>query len=202
VETTVDGRRTRHWVRWLAVGVVVVAVGVAVLLRVASGASSPAEPTLSEQLSSRVVEILEESSSAEHEQHGHHFGEACEPNEEPCEQEATGVLCAASAFGFDPPDAATLDQVRVVYAHHMCAVVGPAFGWPDAVRSGGPLTVELTEPPTVRTPELVPAQEGMDYAGRIRALIPERYHEQALIPESFVDPAVADALRERYQDAS
>jgi hypothetical protein len=190
VQTTVDVRRTRHWVRWLAVAVVLVAVAVAVTLRVASSASSPDEPTLSEQLANRAVEILEESSLSEHEEHGHHFGD-----------EASGILCAASAFGFEPLDATTVDEVRIVYAHHMCAEVGPGLGWPDAIRAGGPLVVELTEPPTVRTPELIPAEEGMDYADRIRALIPEQYHEQALASDSFVDPAVAEALRERYEDA-
>jgi hypothetical protein len=191
VQTTVDVRRTRHWVRWLAVAVVLIAVAVAVLLRVASSASSPEpEEPLAEQLAGRVVEILEESSADEHAEHGHHF-----------EEEATRILCAASAFGFEPPEATTIDQVRTVYAHHMCAVVGPAFGWPDGIRSGGPLVVELTEPATVRTPEQIPAEEGMQYADRIRALIPERYHEQALVSDSFVDPAVADALRERYEEA-
>ena len=191
MQTTVDVRRTRHWVRWLAVAVVLVAVAVAVLLRVVSNASEPAEPTLSEQLGTRVAEILQESSPAEHEEHGHHIDDV-----------ATGVLCEASAFGFEPPEATTVEQVQVVYAHHMCAVVGPAFGWPDGVRSAGPLAVDLTEPPAVRTPELVPAEEGMDYAGRIRALIPEAYHEQVLGFDGFVDPAVADALRERYEDAT
>jgi hypothetical protein len=190
VQTTVDVRRTRHWVRWLAVAVVLVAIAAAVLVRVAGNASEP-EPTLSEQLGNRVEEILQESSAAEHEAHGHHF-----------EEQATDVLCEASAFGFEPPEATAVEQVSVVYAQHMCAVVGPAFGWPDGIRSGGPLAVELTEPPTVRTPELVPAGQGMDYEGRIRALIPERYHEQVLGFDGFVDPAVAEALRERYEDAT
>lgn len=191
VQTTVDVRRTRHWVRWLAVAVALVAVAAAVLLRVASNASEPAEQSLPEQLGNRVEEILQESSAAEHAEHGHHFDE-----------EATGVLCEASAFGFEPPDATTVEQVRVVYAQHMCAVVGSAFGWPDGIRSGGPLAVELTEPPTVRTPEVVEVEEGADYAARIRTLIPEQYHEQALGFDGFVDPAVADALRERYEDAT
>lgn len=191
MQTTVDAPRTRPWLRWLAVGVVLVAGVVAVLVRVASSASEPPEPTLSEQLSTRVEEILQDASLAEHEAHGHHF-----------DQEATGVLCEASAFGFEPPEATTVEQVRVVYANHMCAVVGPAFGWPDGIRSGGPIAVELTEPPVVRTPELVEVDQGADYATRIRALLPERYHEQVLALDGFVDPAVANALRERYEDAT
>ena len=167
-----------------------VAVAVAVLIRVVSSASEPAEPTLTEQLGNRVEEILQESSAEEHAAHGHHF-----------DDEATGVLCEASAFGFEPPEATSIEQVRVVYAQHMCAVVGPAFGWPDGIRSGGPLAVELTEPPVVRTPEQIAGGEELDYAGRIRALIPERYHEQVLSFEGFVDPAVAEALRERYPGA-
>lgn len=191
METVVDARRSRHWVRWLAVAVALVAVAAAVLVRVVSSASEPPELPLAEQLGNRVEEILQESSADEHAEHGHHF-----------EAEATGVLCEASAFGFEPPEATTIEQVRVVYAQHMCAVVGPAFGWPDGIRSGGPLVVELTEPPTVQTPEQLPGGEDLDYAGRIRALIPEQYHEQVLGFQGFVDPAVADALRERYQNAS
>lgn len=191
MQTTVDVRRVRRWARWLAVAVALVAIAAAVLLRVASNASEPAEPALAERLGDRVMEILEDASLAEHEAHGHHFEEA-----------ATRVLCEASAFGFEPPEATTVEQVRVVYAHHMCAVVGPAFGWPDGIRSAGPIAVELTEPPAVRTPELVQAQAGADYPARIRALIPERYHEQALGFDRFVDPAVAEALRERYEDAA
>jgi hypothetical protein len=190
MQTSVDtSRRGRRWVRWLAVLAVLAAVAVAVIVRFASAGGS--EPrSLSEQLSAQVVEALEEASAAEHAEHGHHIDDT-----------ATGVLCAAQPFGFEPPDATTMDQVRTVYAHHMCAVIGPGFGWPDAVRSGGPLAVDLGEPVTIRTPEQVEAGPEVDYAGRIRELIPAQYHAQALAGEGFVDPAVAQTLQRRYEEA-
>jgi hypothetical protein len=96
-----------------------------------------------------------------------------------------------------------VDDVEVVYAHHMCAEVGTGFGWPDAVRAAGPLAVELTDPATVLLPEQALAgEEGVNHADRIRAIIPEQYHEAALAPEGFADPAVADRLRERFEAAA
>jgi hypothetical protein len=197
----VDQRR-RLWIRGLAALVVLVAAAVAVLLQLdgdpdgaAPAAGEPAaagagEQGLPEQLAARVVEILEEASLAEHADHGHHFDEA-----------ASGIVCAAEAFGFDPPEATSVDQVRTVYAHHMCAEVGPDLVWPDAIRAAGPLAVQLTDPPAVLLPEALPAGEGALYADRIRALIPERYHAEALASEGFADSAVAEQLRTRFEAA-
>jgi hypothetical protein len=103
----------------------------------------------------------------------------------------------------DPPDATTVEQVRVVYAHHMCAEVGPGLTWPQAVRAAGPLAAEFTGPVTVLLPErALPDVVGASYADRIREIIPERYHETALAPGGFADPAVADRLRQRFEDAT
>lgn len=190
MQTSVDTpRRGRHWLRWLAAGVVLAAVAVAVIVRFASAGGSEPAP-LPDQLSARVVEVLETASAAEHAEHGHHIDET-----------ASGVMCAADVFGFEPPDATTVDQVRTAYAHHMCAVVGPGFGWPDGIRSGGPLAVDLGDPATIRTPEQVEGADGLDFAGKIRALIPEQYHAQAVIQPGFVDPAVSEALQRRYEEA-
>jgi hypothetical protein len=192
MQTSVDTPpRSRPWLRWLAaLIVVVVAVAVALVVRFATAGGSPEPPSLSEQLSARVVEALEQASAAEHAAHGHHIDE-----------QASGILCAASPFGYEPADATTADEVRTVYAHHMCAVVGPGFGWPDGIRSGGPIAADLGETVTLRTPEQVPAGEDLDYAGRIRALIPEQYQAAALAHPGFVDPAVAEALQRRYEEA-
>lgn len=191
MQTSVDApRRGRQWVRWLAVGAVLAAVAVAVIVRFAGTSESEPAP-LPDQLAAQVVVALEETSADEHAEHGHHI-----------DDEATGILCAAEVFGFEPADATTVDRVRTIYAHHMCAVVGPGFGWPDGIRSGGPLAVDLAEPVTIRTPEQVPDGEEMDYAGRIRALIPVQYHTQALDTQGFVDQDVADALQRRYEEAT
>ena len=202
MQTTVDahpdagGRPSRRRTRWLvALAALAAVVAAAVLLRVAGGGgdTEAGEPaSLPEQLTARVVATLEESSSSEHAEHGHHFDE-----------EAVRIVCAAETFGFEPAEATTVDDVEMVYAHHMCAEVGTGFGWPDAVRAAGPLAVELTDPVTVLLPEQALAgQEGVNHADRIRAIIPEQYHEAALAPEGFAAPAVAERLRERFEAAT
>lgn len=160
---------------------VVVAVGAALALR---GLSSAAEPTLEEQLAHRVVTILEEASIEEHAAHGHHF-----------HNDDGMILCAAEPFGFEPASAQTVDQVRVVYAHHMCAVTN--FPWPYSVRAGGPLAVELTNPPQV----ILPA-EGTDHVEEIRKIIPEEYHDVLLPTGGFHDERITNELRKRLEAAS
>jgi hypothetical protein len=81
----------------------------------------------------------------------------------------------------------------------MCAMRGDGYTWPQSIRGAGPIAVELTDPVTIRTPEMIPASAEMNYADRIRELIPERYHDQALASQSFVDPDVADRLRAEFE---
>jgi len=194
VQTTINGAEAerpapRSRRRWLAPLAAVAAAIATVALIQLTRDSEPEESSLSRQLSAQVVQILEQATLAEHAEHGHHFDE-----------EAAGVVCAASTFGFEPPDATTVAEVHTVYAHHMCAEVGPGLSWPEAIRASGPLLVELTDPVTVRLPESVPAGQGAtSYADKIRALIPERLHEQALAHDGFVDPEVAGELRQRFE---
>src|SRR3954454_11184064 len=73
---------------------------------------------LRDQLAAQVTDILERSTPAEHHDHGQEFGE----------QAGRGV-CAVDPFGFVPPTATTMAQVKWVYARHMCAITGPGAGW-------------------------------------------------------------------------
>lgn len=172
------------------------AVAVAVVLRVA-GSDDPAagaddDRPLPEQLAARMVTILEQASPDEHADHGHHFDE-----------EASGIVCAAETYGYEPADATTVAQVEVVYGLHMCAEYGPGLVWPGAIRASGPLAVELSaEPATVLLPEQALAgEEGVSHADRVRAILPEQYHAQALAADGF-DPDVAEVLRQRFEAAS
>lgn len=182
-DVDVESRPTsRGRVRWFALGAVIVAVAAALALRGLSGGGS--ESTLEQQLATRVTTILEEASLEEHAEHGHHFHE-----------EEGQVLCAAETFGYEPENAQTVEEVRVVYAHHMCAVT--TFPWPYSVRAAGPLAVELTDPPRVILPV-----EGNNYTEEIRRIIPERYHDVALSTGGFRDERVTEEFRRRLEAAS
>jgi hypothetical protein len=201
--TNIDRRRRRQLRLGAAVLVVAVAVAVAIGLRGWTGEAGPAvggDPAaavdrdlpLPEQLADWVVAYLEDASLDEHAAHGHHFDE-----------ESHGVVCAADTLGFAPADAATLEEVEVIYAHHMCAEYGPGLVWPEALRASGPLALHLTvDPPNVLLPEQVlRGQDGVTHADRVREILPEEYHEQVLAAEGF-DPAVAEELRERFEAVS
>lgn len=183
---------------------------VAVLALRATGAFdglvAAGQPALPEQLAARVVVVLERA--------GPPGGGSAEPTAadparldparqgHPLDTDPVRLVCAAKTFGFDPPEATTVDQVRVVYAHHMCAAVAPGLTWPGAIRVAGPLAVTLTEPATVRLPEqALPGVPDATQLDRVRSIIPERYHRQALAPDGLVDPDVAELLRTRFEAA-
>lgn len=172
--------------RWAALVAVVAAAAVALLFRVVAASGDEGED-LTDQLADRVVRVLEGSSLEQHAEHGHKF------------EEGARAVCVAEVFGFDPPDATTAAEVDTIYAHHACAEVGTGFGWPDAIRAAEPLALELTtDPPTVVLPSAaLPPDPGAGYDGKIRAVIPEPYQEQA-----FADAGhLLEDLRQRFEDA-
>lgn len=178
VETAVDVSPRRPQLRrWVAVLVLLVAVAVALGARALLADDGPG--TLEEQLADRLVTMLEEASPAEHADHGHDF-----------EIEGGGVLCAADPFGFEPADATTVDEVRVVYAHHLCAVLIPDT-WQNSLRASGPVRADFTStPPTVQTPE------SDDYPAWLAATFPEPYRDEAA--DGFLSDDVVEEMRERF----
>jgi hypothetical protein len=138
----------------------------------------PAE--LRAPLAAQVTAILEQSSPAEHHEHGHEFGE-----------DAGRVVCAVDPFGVEPADAATVAEVDWVYARHLCAITGAGEDWAMSVRVSGPLAVRLGEQAEIRVPE-----PGIGYPERVRQAIPERYHEEAF--GEFADDEAIDAARARF----
>lgn len=170
--------------RWIAVAVVVLAaVAVAVLLRGFGSGSSAKPPTLPNQLADRVVAILEQSTPAQHHDHGH--GEVGQGT----------VVCAAKTLGFDPPGATTVAEVRTFYGYHLCGVAEPGRPWDYSVKLSGPLSVQLTEPPVVRV-----AEGGTGYPERVREIIPTPYQEEAL--QALLDDDDMRELRSRFDDAA
>lgn len=193
---TVDRLRPRV-LRWVAAAAVaVVAVGVVV-----GGVLLSAEPGLEEQLDRRVVAALERADPAAGGPAAHPgHGEPADPHRR-VDIDGHELRCVARFFGHDPPDATTIGDVTVIYAHRMCAAVGPGLAWPDSIRETGPVAVRLGVPDTIVLPDkALPGQADASYAERIRAVIPERYHEQALAYPDFVDPDAAEELQDRVED--
>jgi hypothetical protein len=180
VETAVDAPpRPSQLRRWAAVLVLVVVVAGALTARALLADEGPG--TMEEQVAARLVTMLEQASPAEHADHGHHF-----------DIEGGGVLCAADPFGYEPADATTVDEVRVVYAHHLCAVLIPDT-WQNSLRASGPVRADFTTtPPTVQTPE------SDDYPGWVRETFPAQYHDVAV--NGFLSDEVVDRMRERFAD--
>jgi hypothetical protein len=176
-------RRRRH-VRWLAVAAVVLVAAVAAVLVRGLGSGSAEPPTLENQLADRIVALLEQSTPAQHHDHGH--GEVGE----------TGtVVCAVKTLGFDPPGATTLAEVRTFYGNHLCAVAEPDRPWDFSTKLSGPLSVQLVEPPVVQV-----AESGEGYPDRVREIIPEPYQEQAF--RELIDEEDMRDLRRRFDTAA
>jgi hypothetical protein len=135
---------------------------------------------LSAQLADEVVRILEGMPPAEHQDHGHTV--AAEDR----------VLCVAEIIGMEPADAATIADVRTVYAYYMCAAGPPGTPYDMSHRISGPVAVVLTSPPQARI-----AQAGEGYPDRVRAMIPPKYQERAF--GSFRDQTKPLGLRSRYE---
>lgn len=191
-------QRPGRFVLWLVIlAALGVAAGLVVVVR-AIVTSDP--PSLQDQLAVRAVEVLEQAPPSSGDA-GHHTGHG-QPADHTrrVDRDGNELRCAAKTFGYDPPDATRVDEVREIYAHHMCAAIGPGLAWPSSIRETGPVTVRLADPAAVVVPEqALPGEQGAQYADRVRAIIPERYHEQALAFGNFVDPDVAAGLRDRIE---
>ncbi len=104
------------------------------------------------------------------------------------------VVCAAESFGTEPANPERIEDVRVIYARYLCALVQQGTPWDYASRSSGPAVITLTSPPTVRT-----VKSGTGYRDRVAALIPDDLEASALA--GFTDRGRPGALLVRYREA-
>jgi hypothetical protein len=194
---TVDLSR-RPAMRWAVAGAVtVVAVGV-----VAGGVLLSTPDDLDDLMVRRTEAALERvDPAASHDPSAHAgHGQPANPDHR-VDIDGHELRCAAKVFGHEPADASSIDEVKVIYAHRMCAAVGPGLVWPDSIRETGPVAVRLGVPDTVVLPErAIPDNADADYADRIRAVIPRPFHDDALAFTDFVDPDVAEELQDRVED--
>lgn len=212
MSTAVDTReRSQGRVRlWLAIGVALAALVVAVGWRVlggraqpaapaASGGAAPAQaggglygiaPNVNAWLTERLVTSLEKATPADHQHHGHDFAGA-----EGTAPATPKVLCTAEPFAVEPAGATMPGAVTTVYAHHLCALVEKGRPWDFAVKTAGPLVARNTNPMDIKVVE-----SGLGYADRIKQMIPPQYQARALV--DFGDGSLVAQLRKRYEDAA
>jgi hypothetical protein len=176
--------------RWVAAaGIAIVAASVVV-----GGVLLTSEPSLDDQLGRRVVAALERADPEAPHPHGH--AKPANPNRR-TDIDGNELVCVAKVFGHEPSSATEVDDVRMVYAHRTCAAIGPGLAWPGSLRETGPVAVRLGAPDKLVLPEkALPDSADASYADRIRAVIPQRYQEQALAYADFVDPEVAEELQD------
>jgi hypothetical protein len=175
--------------RWAAAAATtVVATGVVI-----GGITLASDPSLEEQLTRRAVAALERAEPTAT-THGHN--QPANPNRR-TDIDGHELVCVAKVFGHEPTNATTIDDVHVIYAHRTCAATGPGLAWPASIRETGPVAVRLGIPDELVLPEkALPERTDASYADRIRAVIPTRYHRQALAYADYVDPTVADELKD------
>ena len=179
--------------RWVAAaGIAIVAAGVVV-----GSALLAADPSLDDQLSRRVVADLERADPAAAPMHGHDMADKPENPNRRMDLDGHQLVCVAKVFGHEPAGATKVDDVRVVYAHRTCAATGEGLAWPDSIRETGPVAVRLGVPDTLVLPEkALPDSADASYADRVRAVVPPPYQDKALAYADFIDPAVAEELRD------
>ncbi len=166
-------RHLRRHAWWLLPELVALAVIAAGLVYLQSNA-------FTNQLSDRAMAVLEQTPPA-----GQHLHDL---------SGQTGkVICAAESFGTEPAGAKRLEEVKVIYALHLCAIAVPGMPWDYAARSSGPVVITLSDPPTVQIP-----LSGEGYPERVRALIPDKLEARAF--GNFIDKGRPSALRARYED--
>lgn len=185
----------RRAARWVVVGLVaVVAAGV-----VAGGVLLSRQSGLDEQLNRRTVAVLERAPTSAAASHPGH-GRPANPHRR-VDIDGHELRCVAKVFGHDPAGATSVDEVSVIYAHRMCAAIGPGLVWPGAIREAGPVVVRLGVPNTLVLPEkALPEARDANYADRIRAVIPVRHQNQALAFADVGDPEMAEELRDLIEE--
>ncbi|OLF14136.1 hypothetical protein BLA60_02960 [Actinophytocola xinjiangensis] len=193
----VDAQR-RPAMRWA----VVAAVAVLAVVLAAGGALLVTRDGLDEQLGRRVVAALERPDAdlnAGDDQHaGHDPASGATRRVSPDGHE---LRCATEVFGHEPVDATSVEEVTVVYAHRMCAAVGPGLVWPDSIRETGPVAVRLGIPDTLVLPERSLLDDpDANYVERIRSVVPQPFRDAALAFRDYVDPDVAQDLQDLVED--
>jgi hypothetical protein len=171
-----QGSRPARW--WIVPEVLVLAL-LGTLLAV--GVGRPVD--VRAELADRVATLLEQSSPAEHHDHGHQV------------TAEDKVFCEAEVIATEPPTVTDIADVAKVYATFFCAAGRPGMEFMWSSRASGPAVAELDRNPAVVR---VPAA-GEGYQQRVRELFPDQYEDRAL--KINISQEAARELRRRYEEA-
>ncbi len=172
---------------WVAVILLAVSAGAAILANSANSEAKPAE--LRGQILTRMRATLEQADPGQHNHAGHGAAAATT---------ASAVVCGVHLYGYEPAGATALANVRTVYGFHLCGVAEHRRPWDVAVKLAGPVILDVsTDPPGI---QVVEATDDVSFADRLRQMFPAQYLQVAQ-KEALTDEEMAD-LRRRYDDAS
>jgi hypothetical protein len=172
---------------WVAVILLAVSAGAAILANSANSEAKPAE--LRGQILTRMRATLEQADPGQHNHAGHGAAAATT---------ASAVVCGVHLYGYEPAGATALANVRTVYGFHLCGVAEHRRPWDVAVKLAGPVIMDMsTEPAGI---QVVEATAETMYVDRLKEMFPAKYAELAL-KEALAESEMAD-LRRRYDDAA
>jgi hypothetical protein len=175
---------------WVAVVLLVVSAGAAVLVTRSGSQAEPAD--LQEQILARMRTTLEQADPGEHHHAGQAVGQAAAEGEKPA------VICGVHVYGYEPAEVTVLADVQTVYGFHLCGVAERNYPWDVAVKLAGPVIMDMAaDPPGI---QVVEATEDVMFVDRLREMFPDKYEELAL-KEALTDAEMAD-LRRRYDAAA
>jgi hypothetical protein len=176
------GRRPRLGLLAVLVASAALLIGAMLHVYGGRGSAAPMREDLRADLALRIQAILErgpaayDPSTALHDHGG----------------QVDRIVCVVEPFGAEPASAITAAEVRVAYAHYFCAAGEPGTGYERSSRVQGPMVVDFSQPPRVRTPD-----SGSNYSASLRGMVPDRY--QAVAFRGFDDArATEDQVKRQF----
>ncbi|MBM0275923.1 hypothetical protein [Micromonospora tarensis] len=175
---------------WVAVILLAVSAGTAVLLNRSDSTAEPAD--LQGQITARMRTTLEQADPGQHNHAGHGAQQATTQEKKP------PVICGVRVYGYEPAEATALADVRTVYGFHLCGVAEQKRPWDVAVKLAGPVIMDMsTDPPGI---QVVEATADVMFVDRLREMFPDKYEELAL-KEALTASEMAEQRR-RYDAAA
>ncbi|SNT28676.1 hypothetical protein SAMN05421812_104253 [Asanoa hainanensis] len=170
---------------WVAVILLAVSAGAAVLANSGGSEAKPAD--VRGQILAKMRSTLEQVDPGQHNHAGHQATAA-----------ESSVVCGVHVYGYEPADATAVASVRTVYGFHLCGVAEARRPWDVAVKLAGPLIMDMSaDPPGI---QVVEATADTMYIDRLKEMFPPSYAELAQ-KEALPGPEMSE-LRRRYDDAA